>query len=112
MGIQIDSPIRGVPYPDTGVQTARRNLSPVKGNSVDLTEMASKSTQALAFRYAPYLGCCVIGAGHYDVTVDFETPDTSLVADEDVLAETLLKVPNAERSISRARYCRVRIGHF
>lgn len=60
-GSQINSPVSGIPYPDARVQTSRRNFLPVKGNGVDLGEMAGQCAQALALTDTPYLGGGVVG---------------------------------------------------
>ena len=97
-------PVCRIPYPDTGVQAACRDLFPVKSDGVNLTEVARERPQALALRDTPNLRGGIVGAGYNNVTMDLETPYTSLMANEYVLAETLFEVPYPESRVARARY--------
>lgn len=96
----INLPIVRIPYPDTGVQTARRNFLAVKSNRIDLAEMSRKGPQALALGYAPDFCSRVVASRHNNIAVYLETPDTSLVSDENVFAKTLVQVPNAKCGVS------------
>jgi hypothetical protein len=94
-------PVCGIPDPDAGVQTPGSNLLAVEGNGINLTKMSCKSAQALPFRYAPDFGCGVVATRYYNIAMDFEAPDASLMADKYMFAYTLFEVPNAERCVSR-----------
>lgn len=92
---RINVPIVWIPYSDTCVQAACRDFLPIKGNRVDLAEVPCEGTQALALGYTPNLRCCVVAARHDNITVYLEAPYASLVANQNVLAQTFLEVPNA-----------------
>lgn len=83
-------PIIWIPYPDTGVQAARRNLLAVKGNGINLTKMSRERAQTLALGYAPNLGCCVVAARNHDIAVYLKTSDTSLVSNKHMFADAFL----------------------
>jgi hypothetical protein len=109
---QIDLPVSWIPYPNTGIQTARCDLLSVESNRIDLAKVSRKSAQTLALRYAPYLSSGVVGTRHNDVTVDLKAPYTRLVTDKNVLAKTLFEVPYPECRVARARNCCIGVGHL
>jgi hypothetical protein len=87
-------PIIRIPYPYTRIQTACRYFFPIKSNGVDLTEVACERTQTFAFRDAPNLCGCVVTAGYNEIAMYLKTADTGLVTDENVLANSLLEIPD------------------
>jgi hypothetical protein len=91
----MDLPIVWIPYADTGVQTACRNLFPVERDRVNLAKVPGERAQALAFGYAPDLRSRVVAARHNDIAVYLEASDASLMTNEYMLAQTLLQVPDA-----------------
>lgn len=107
-----DLPVSGVPDPDTCVQTACRDFFPIESNGVDLAEVAGECAQALALGDAPDLRCGIIAARNNNVAVDLQTPDASLVADQHVLADALLQIPDSQCRVSRARDCSISIRHL
>lgn len=71
-----------------------------------------QGAQTFAFRDAPDSGSGVVTAGCDQISMDFDTPHTCLVAEQDVLAETSCNIPDSERRVSRSRDSRVGIAHF
>lgn len=63
-------PIMRIPYSNASIQAARRNPLPIKGDSVDLAEMALQSPQTLPRRYTPYFGSGIVASGHDQVAMD------------------------------------------
>jgi len=95
-------PCCSIPYPDTSVQTARSDSHAVKGNSVYLAVMALQSVEAPSLGNAPNLGGSVIATRDYDIALDLQAPDASLVAYKDVPTQTGSYVPHPEGSIARS----------
>jgi hypothetical protein len=62
--------------------------------------MAGQCAQAFTLRNAPNLGRCVVAPGHDNVSVYLKASDTGLMANEDVFALALLKVPYPESSVA------------
>ena len=89
-----------IPYPYTGVQASCRDPVTVKGDGVDLTEVALKGSQALPSGDAPYLGCSIVAPRHDQVTMDFEAADTGLMSHQNASASSRLQIPHSKRGVS------------
>lgn len=98
-----------VPDAHAGVETASCDPLSVKGDGVDLAEVAVQCAQAPSLGDTPDPGCRIVATGNYNIAVDLQAPDTGQMANENVLAESGLDIPYPQRCISRPRYRRVGI---
>jgi|HigsolmetaGSP13D_1036239.scaffolds.fasta_scaffold00653_4 hypothetical protein len=84
-----------VPYPDTRVKAASRNSLAVKGNRINLAEMAGKSPQTAAFGDTPYACCRIIASRNNKISMNRQASYTCLVADQDVPTHASREIPNS-----------------
>lgn len=82
MAAWMDIPVLWIPYPHAGIQTAGGNSLAVKGDGVDLAEVALQGAQALAGLDVPDFGGRVVASGYYEIAVDLQASYTRLVAHE------------------------------
>lgn len=91
----INLPIIWIPDSDTRVQATCCNFLAIKGNGVNLAKVSGKRPQALALGYTPDFGCGVVATRNDNITMYLEAPYASLMANQDMLAQTFPKVPDA-----------------
>lgn len=84
-----------VPNPDVRVKTARDDSLAIKGDGIDLAEMALQSLKAAAFRDAPYASKGIVATGYNNVTLNLKASNARLMANENVLAKTSPDIPDA-----------------
>lgn len=101
-----------VPDPDARVQRSSGDPDSIKGDGVDLAEVALQRPETSSLGDAPHSSRGVVAARHDNVVFDLQTSHAGLMADEHVLAESSLDVPDAQRRVSRARDGQSVVGHL
>lgn len=84
----------------------------VKCDGIDLAVVALEGMQASALGDAPNSSSGVVATGNNNIALNFKAADTSLMTHKDITAEARPDIPNSESCVSRARDCRVCIGHL
>lgn len=101
-----------IPNANARVQTSRRYSLAVKGNRVDLTEMAGQRAQASALRNTPDLRSSVIAPRNNNVAMDRKAPNTSLVTYKNTPTSPRHQIPDSQRRVSRSGDCSVGVRHL
>lgn len=93
-----------VPDAHTCVQAASCDSLSVEGDGVNLAEVTVQCAQTPPFGNAPDPCRSIVTTGNYDIAMDLQAPDAGQMADENILAESSLDIPNPQGCISRSRY--------
>lgn len=101
-----------IPYSHRSVQRTRRDPDPVKGNRIDLAEVTGQRPETSSLGYTPDTRGGIVTPTHHDIAVNLETPDTGLMAHEDILTHSLLNVPYTQSRVPGSGDGRLTVTHL